>query len=158
MVTCCDISNTFLQSAGIHCFTISWARGCSYTFVQKKYIANLSDCFLNDSYLVNALPAFLYRTTQSPKALQHCCQIKEKGFLSSTVQVVSEFVHRRILKDTECGHKLTCHTVSQTFLNKESAMDLICLDLREVISWHTYIRLVKAICRHYQNSCLTGKT
>lgn len=99
---------------------------------------NLSDCFLNDSYLVNALPAFLYRTTQSPKALQHCCQIKDKGFLPSTVQAVSELVHRRI-KDTERGHERTCHTVSQTFLDKESAMDLICLDLREVISCHTYI-------------------
>lgn len=54
------------------------------------------------------------------------------------MKAVSELVHRRI-KHTEGGQELTCHTVSQTFLDKESAMDLICLDSREVISCHTYI-------------------
>lgn len=43
------------------------------------------------------------------KSIQHCCQIKEKGFLSSTVQAVSELVHRRI-KDTEAGQEWTCHS------------------------------------------------
>lgn len=146
MVTRGDISNAFLQSAGIHCFTISWARGCSYTFVQKDVTWTCLTAF----WMIHTwwmLFQHFYIGLQSPKALQHCCQIKEKGFLSSTVQAVSELVHR--IKDTEGGQELTCHTVSQTFLHEESAMDLICLDLREVISCLTYVTLVKTICRHY---------
>lgn len=137
MVTCGDISNTFLQSAGIHCFTISWDRGCSYSFVQKDRTWTCLTAF----WMIHTWWMLF----------QHCCiglhshqkhfsiaaRLK-RIFLSSTAQAVSELAHRRI-KDTEGGQEWTCHTVSQTFLHKESAMELICLDLREVISCLTYI-------------------
>lgn len=131
------------------CFMISWARGCSYTFVQKGTTWTCLIVF----WMTHACYLFQHFYIGLHSHQEHftiAARLK-KGSFSSTVQAASELVHRRI-KDTILNTAQTGTDLSVCFIDIPRQGECSGPNLPQFkgsISCHTYRRLLRAICRHY---------